>query len=83
MSAPKKVEVTWVDACSYKGAWMSDEETKEWGNEGLVCTSVGFLVHRTRKGIMLAMSCHEGNGINWGGAWLIPAGCVTRVRKIR
>lgn len=84
MSSPKKVEVSWVDSCSHKGAWLDAEDAKVWAGAGAVCVSAGFLVERNDRGITLAMSRNEnGEGVNWGGVWFIPAGCVQKVKVLR
>jgi len=77
MKAPL-VEVTWDDACS----------NHDWHTEaGLTqattirMTTVGYMVRRDRKEIALAQT--HGDHEKWCEIWVIPAGWVKRVRRLK
>jgi hypothetical protein len=76
------VEVTWVDShSSASSAWRSLKEAEEYHCEPCVCSTVGFLFKRDRRGLTLAQSVNEQGQV--GALWHVPAGMVRRVRRLR
>ena len=75
------LEVTWVDSCSNTRAWLSEDEARDWGTDGLLCVTVGHLLQRNRRGITLVMGFAANCSVS--GAWFIPAGCIRKVRYLR
>ena len=75
----KIVELSWVDACSLGNAWDSRKEGEI--GEPFKCQTVGYLVRKTRKKIIVAQSqCLENNDIM--NRMVIPRGCVTEIKEL-
>lgn len=74
------VEVRWIDSASETG-WRAHEEAKR---EPLTCWSAGYLVHRDRKSLVIALNsgCEDSRS-SFGDAITIPAKCVQSVRKLK
>lgn len=71
------VELIWVDSCSHKPpnfAWLPKEEAAEWGTDGAICRTSGYLVEKNKRGYVIAASVGD-NGMV-GGLWFVPHGCV-------
>jgi hypothetical protein len=76
------VVVDWRDShTSAKIGWRSFSEVDEYHALPAVCTSVGLMVKRDKKGITLAMSTTDEGLVS--NLWHIPAGMVLRVRRLR
>jgi len=75
------VKVEWVDSCSNTRSWQTDEEIRDWGEDGSLCCTVGFLVQKNKNGLTLASSYGPSNG-HWGGAWFIPGKCVRNITRL-
>lgn len=81
MSQPKKlraVRVEWVDSAS-TGRWRHRKEAERF--DVVACTTVGFVVSRNSKRIVLAQSVSEDDDVC--DTMTIPAGCVKRVRRLK
>jgi hypothetical protein len=76
------VAVEWKDAHqSARTAWRPLGEAEDYHDLPCICSSVGFLVKRDKKGLTLAMSMSD-EGLLCG-LWHIPAGMVRSVRRLR
>lgn len=74
------VEVVWDDAKTSVGGWITLAEALEFGSSPHLVRSVGILLKRTRREIVVSGSLHEGMV---GELTRIPAGMVRRVRTLR
>ncbi len=72
------VEVTWLDSSSYTG-WQKAPATAP-----LECYSAGYLVHRDRVSMVVALNAagSESNSL-FGDTITIPARVVRRVRRLK
>lgn len=80
---PPLIEIEWEDSIG-DGAWHSPADTAEYVKRTVhedhsVCYTAGYVVHRSRKAIVLAQSLH---GDNRGGLWTIPRRMVKSIRKL-
>ena len=73
----KLVKVDWHD-CTTRQNWIANEDACNLAT--ISCTSVGWLLKKTRKEIVLTSmkadddsSCHQ----------TIPRGCVTRITELK
>lgn len=66
---------------SAKTSWRSLEEAREYHNEPVICTTVGYLVVSDRKGLTLAMSTSPSGYL--GALWFVPRGMVQKIRRLR
>lgn len=79
------VLVEWVDPSRGEG-WRSTDQIKEYYSEPAKCRSVGWLLLRTKKVLIVLPHISGGydglqqNGI---GELTIPLACVKRVKKLR
>ena len=48
----------------------------------VIAVTVGYLLKRTAQTITLAQTRSDDSD-QWGGVWVIPAGWVTKVRKLK
>ena len=72
------VEITWNDSSSSTG-WQSKPETAL-----LQCWSAGYLVHRSRQAVVIALNCSSEQSANsFGDTMTIPARCVKRIRRLK
>ena len=72
------IEVTWHDSSSTTG-WQTKPET-----ELLECFTAGYLVHRNKRSIVVALNSSSKNSANsFGDTMTIPASCVKRLRRLR
>ena len=76
----QRVEVTWIDASMNTG-WSTKEEALKV--QPPVCYSVGWLLKRTRKMVLLVLSRGEGENSHVADVLTIPAGMVKKVRTLR
>lgn len=72
------VEVTWVDSSSTSG-WQHEISV-----EPLTCYSAGYLIHRSRKSLVIAQN-RGGENCNYrfGDTVTIPASCVKKTRRLK
>lgn len=75
---PPVVEVEWDDAYS-SSAWKDEEAMKAFISNGCHCLTVGYLIHKDAKMVVVATSI----GPDSGAPWSIPMGCVTKMRFLR
>jgi hypothetical protein len=69
-------EITWEDACGRSG-W------KKPFDSGVLVRSVGYLVHRDKRGLCLASGLDpDDEEVVLSPGW-VPAGMVKKVRKLR
>lgn len=70
--------VTWVDAAAYTN-WISDKEAQEFIDKDIIVDTVGFLVVKTKKYLVLAQTiCPQLSNI-----MKIPIGMIKTVEKIK
>ncbi len=84
MSQPVKkhkyplVEVSWEDSSSFTGWQQAPERTP------LRCWSAGYLVHRDKRSLVIALNCSSAESSNkFGDTMTIPASVVRSCRKLR
>ena len=73
------VRVTWEDASSHDEGWAKIEEIE---NRVQKCMTVGWVVKRDRKQVVLAMSHgkHPSDGVEqYATTWALPLGFVTEI----
>ena len=71
------VEVHWTDSYTMHG-WRGDEQPD---GEPLECRSVGYLVKRSKKVVVVCQNVSEQGST---GDWMtIPASCIRRVRRLK
>jgi hypothetical protein len=75
------VAVDWYDSHTQRHAWNSDQEVNAYHSEPIVCTTVGMLVKRDKRGITIAMSVNSQGQM--GGLWHVPAGMIRRVHRLK
>ena len=76
----KIVKVTWIDTASNQ-EWKSAEATKKWGNEAMIIESIGFLIDKNKKHVVLSgMIASDGDS---GIQQRIPRGCVKKITYIK
>lgn len=74
------VEVTWLDSSSCSG-WhaMNEIPTKP-----LECRSAGYLVHKSRSSLVVALSASEARSRHgFGDTITIPRACVKKIRRLK
>lgn len=73
----KVVEVTWLDAT------RSDDEPN-LNADGAVRRTVGWLVKDRKKGVIIAMSRDEGDGVTPFERWFfIPRPYIIKIRRLK
>ena len=72
----KIVKINWLDSGSKYRNW---EFKDDWSLEPLECMSVGFLVEKTAKKVVIAQSDGQDE---WGRLFVIPKGCITKIEEI-
>lgn len=70
----KPVKVEWSDSCEFTG-W--DSHTADY--PPVACTSVGFIVKRTKKALTLSATISLHNGCQH---ITIPRGCITKITEL-
>lgn len=76
----KIVKVLWIDTSS-NHEWKSAEAMKKWGNEDMVIESIGFLIDKNNKHVVLSgMMASDGES---GIQQRIPRGCVKKITYIK
>ena len=75
-SKRKIVEVEWVDSAA-TGGWNPARKFIESGTSR--CRSVGYMIERSNKQIVLVTNLSDDTG-NAGEGMAIPTACVKRVR---
>lgn len=74
---PVLVEVEWRDAAGHL-SWFEEGKSGELA----ACVSVGYIIERTKRKIVLAQTVGSSFGrVMTTGHQAIPAGCVVRVRR--
>lgn len=72
------VEVAWYDSASQTG-WQKTPETSL-----LACWTAGYLVHRDKRSVVIALNCScEHSSNSFGDTMTIPARVVKRVRRLK
>ncbi len=66
----------WLDANASHETWRDPKNLALWK-----CTSVGYLVRRTRK--IISIAAHSDNHGYFTGIMAIPRVCVTSIRKAK
>lgn len=83
MSSQKKksyplVEVTWADSSSTTG-WQREVDTVP-----LTCWSAGYLVHKDKTSVVVALNASSNLSRNsFGDTIVIPAAVVKNIRKLK
>jgi hypothetical protein len=76
--AMRPAEVEWVDSKA-QGSWRDADEYRN--EQPAPCRSVGYVLTRDAKKIILLQSQSESGGVS--DSITIPIGCVTKVRYLR
>lgn len=74
-----KVEVVWVDSCSYAEVWISKDLIKDIPLTPSKCTTVGYLVQEDDNRVTIAQSINDGE---YGRLFTIPRGCITNLTEL-
>lgn len=72
----RMVRVRWVDSAATSKPWMADGETLAADK----CVSIGYLVEKTKKKLLLAQSR---SSCEWGNPLAIPRVAVTSIRRVK
>lgn len=83
---PRRVRVKWIDSSKITQPWTSVGELRRMDDEADYITSVGYLVKRTRRLLVLCNDLHHEGGkgvVAYGGVFLIPRGCVLKMRRLK
>lgn len=75
----KIVEVAWLDSRQPSPAWQLIDDISAKVCE---CTTVGYLVSRSKERVVVAQSLGDAGG-QAAGVMVIPAACVTRLKFLR
>lgn len=74
------VEVLWEDSDTPGKVWIGEDEFDEWAKSGtLQVRSVGLLVRKTKRDVVIIQSRHDQQVLN---ALRIPRGCVLSIKKL-
>lgn len=73
ISSPQAALVTWIDTSLLSGWFDSGDEIEP---TPLKMQTLGWLIHKDKKAIILAMTASE---YKFGELLIIPAGCVKSV----
>ena len=65
-------KVTWHDAQDHKETWVSEEDTEQWSTTACVIVSVGFLVSKTSRYVILAADWNDDDKSYYGRVTKIP-----------
>lgn len=72
------VEISWLDSSSFTG-WQSKPESAL-----LECWSAGYLVHKDKNSIVIALNCSSKASNNaFGDTMTIPRKVVTKIRRLK
>lgn len=74
----KIIEVIWDDSCSIANQWMKPNGELEPSH----CKSVGYLVSKNKKSIVLAQSQHDETG-EVHNQFIIPRGCIKKITELK
>ena len=74
----KIVEVIWEDSCSIANQWMRPNGELEPSH----CKSVGYLVSKNKKRIVIAQNYNDESG-EVHNQFIIPKGCIRSIREIK
>jgi hypothetical protein len=77
----KRVSVTWVDSAAV-GGWQKPEMVNA---DPMVCESVGFLVRRDAKSILLALNAaiSADSSTAYGDYMVIPNCAVKKIKNLK
>lgn len=78
MKDPQPVMVLWEDSAQLDGIWADRETARK--AKPLQCVSVGVLIKKTRKRLVLAMSA---NANQFGPTKAIPRKAVTAMWRLK
>lgn len=82
------MRVDWWDTACPDDAWMGEGEIRAYARRrrrGLPCSTVGFLLSRNRRRLILAATVAEataGRAAAYSSLWIIPRGAVRRIRPL-
>lgn len=83
MSA-RMVSVRWTDSFSANHGWSDTQElAKEVGEQKFEIESIGFLLRRDKKHIVLMQSLRTPHGDQCADTIAIPVGCILSVRRLQ
>jgi len=82
MGKMRMVEVEWEDpsSCKFKAAWVDREAASTM--ELLYCRSVGLLVKKDAKTVVLALNEAPEND-EVGDVFVLPRSCVKKMRYLK
>lgn len=73
------VMVEWEDICEPPINWVCKDDAIK--KQAMPCRSVGFLVYRNSKKLIIAKDVSEDGDYN--GLCVFPSGCIISVRPIK
>jgi hypothetical protein len=78
---PYPVLIEWVDACDWSpGEWVDLEPLKSGHATGCDVITVGWLVQKSKRALVLALSISEAD--DGRGLFVIPTACVTTMTRL-
>jgi hypothetical protein len=77
--APRKVWVQWADAFTNVNYHWLDRDDYE-PKDGMLCESIGFVMHESEQSIVLAQSINDGCMDN---LITLPRGMVLKVKELK
>lgn len=74
------VQIEWVDAVADNSGWSDVKEKRKECNP-LPCTTVGFLIKKTKKKVVVCISHDYDNG-NGDYFFTIPMSCIKSIKEL-
>lgn len=79
-----KIEIDWLDSIQNTDGWMSPKEFSwEHHYKTLYHKLIGYYVNECKEAITICEAYALDNGEKFVGAWTVPKGCVTKIRKLK
>ena len=80
MKKDKIVKVKWEDTVTNDN-WATKENAVKWSKKDFICESVGFLMEKNKKHIILASM--RGFNEDVSMSQKIPMGCVKSIKRLK
>ena len=77
----RPVEVEWLDSVMLRFGWQEPAEYQDEFSRPYLIRSVGYIVKRTKRELVLVMSWSENGQVGDGLA--IPRACVRKITRLR
>ena len=73
-----KVEISWIDSCSYNTQWTLSEDMNKSDTEPTIISSVGIILYNETDYITITQNWGF-NPVQYSGLTTIPKGCIKDV----